>query len=292
VSSAAIQAAVIAQLRVRPLSKGELRAVIGCTAVELAGAVQALRYQGKLAWDRLELSPSMLAQQSEPLPGPELAANGGGEEPLQQSAGAPVPAAEDGGQGACDLPPSSDPAALTPLEVARKHGFGGSGEVIDPDEPDDREDPYPGGVNDAGPEEPATVPAAVKPPGGWTKAANVGGARAVPAPSHEPEIARLVREEVNDLAARRRLARSTGTVRQPLEARRFGIPDLGAGEAVATLLVETPHDLAVAINRKHPALWKRIVMLARVRGERPAQCLYAALEAGLDQLDPQQEQAA
>jgi hypothetical protein len=64
-SSASLQAAVIDELRRHDRDHcdvptlRELRLAVGCSAAELAGAVQALRYQGKLAFDRLELSNSM-----------------------------------------------------------------------------------------------------------------------------------------------------------------------------------------------------------------------------------------
>jgi hypothetical protein len=41
--------------------RGALRAAIGCGAAELRCAIERLRFQGKLLWDRLELSPSQRA---------------------------------------------------------------------------------------------------------------------------------------------------------------------------------------------------------------------------------------
>jgi hypothetical protein len=84
---------------------------------------------------------------------------------------------------------------------------------------------------------------------------------------------------------RRARSRSTATVRQPLECRKFGVPDLSFTEGVQSLLAEHPNDLMAAISRKHIQTWRRILLLARARGERPAQTLYAVLECGLAELE-------
>lgn len=241
---------------VRPFV-GEL--VDGCTPAELAAAVQSLRYQGKLSWDRLALSPSMLA----------------GEEPAPGSAIAPI-AAEEGTAAAKSTSPSSGP---------------------------DDDDDYPGEVNDttgagnsaalAGPAEGASSPSPVHGfvprrllhQAGISTAITRAGARPVPVPEHEPEVGRQVREEVEQTMLRRRRATSTATVSQPLELRKFGVPDLNFAEGMQSLLAETPHDLMAAIARRHVALWRRVILLGRARGERPAEALYAALEAGLQQLE-------
>jgi hypothetical protein len=110
-------------------------------------------------------------------------------------------------------------------------------------------------------------------------------ARPLPAPEHEPEIARLVREECNETAARRSRARSTGTVRQPLELRKFGVPDMTLAESVSSMLVEDPHDLVVVVNRKHPQLWRRVLLLGRAMQLRPAEALFAVIERGLGELE-------
>lgn len=125
--------------------------------------------------------------------------------------------------------------------------------------------------------------------GGWHKASNAAGAKPLPVPAHEPEIQRLVREECDYAAERRRRARSTGTVRQPLELRKFAVRDMDLAEGVSSLLVEQPNDLMVAISRKHPQLWRRVLLLGRAEQMRPAEALYAALEAGLDQMEPKME---
>jgi hypothetical protein len=289
-----------------------------CSPAGFAGAVQALRYQGKLSWDRLELSPSMVAQSD-------------GEEPSTQSCGAPLQA-EGGAAAAKATSPPSNPGA-------------------GPDDEDDED--YPGGVNDiaeetgregptgdgplpaegearhvpdalrhdqpalpvGGVEEPRSDPADDQPAGaGDGRQTDAGGAKAVPpltgfvpkpllhqagihaaqtraaakpppAPAHEPEISRLVREEATAAGARRYRARSTGTVRQPLELLALKMPDLSLVETVSSMLAEDPHDLVAAIHRKHPPLWRRILQLGRATGQRPAEALYAALERGLDELE-------
>jgi hypothetical protein len=224
----------------------ELRRQIDCTAAELSEVIQALRFQGKLSWDTLALSPSMLA----------------GAVAREGTAGA-LPAAEGGAE---------------PVSVE-----------VPPSGPDDPERDYPGEVNDKS--EPIGKPAPAAPVSTFghrgrhaaqTRAAN----KPVPPPRHELEVERQVREEANETVGRRQLGRSTATVRQPLELRKFGVPDLSFAEGVHSLLAETPQDLMRAIERKHVATWRRIILLSRTRGERPAQSLYAVLEAGLASLEP------
>jgi hypothetical protein len=270
VSSAAVQDALLEQLRQGKINKGEIRAAIGCSAAELAGAIQALRYAGKVKWECLELSPSM-------------AANGGGEDPPQQSAGVREPAV-DGPEGA----PSSGPDD-------EEGGGAADATLTSPPSnagPDDEEDD---GVNDAAPSAPRLTrhtKREVSAPGGWTKASNIAGTRPVPVPAHEPEIARLVREESTAIGERRRQARSTGTVRQPLELKKFGVPDMDLSEALSSMLSDTPQSIMRAVQRKHPLMWRRCILLSRELGKSPMQALYDALEAGLDQLEPHQEEAA
>lgn len=285
-SSAQLQAAVIEALRGRvpgeaPWTMRDVRFAVGCSAAEAAAAVQALRYQGKIAWGALELSPSMVAQS-------------GGEEPSTQSSSGAALEAEGGGRGRFETvaqtrepPPSDDEqasGAVLSAPTRAADGPGGSGTELlsGPDDDEPEPDDYPGEVNDQARERPA-FPST--PPGGWRKASNVAGVRPVPVPEHEPEIARLVREEAESATGRRRLARCTGTVRQPLEARKFKIPDLTLHEGVATMLAEDPQDIMRAVQRKHPATWRRVVLLARQLGQSPMQTLYAALERGLDQLE-------
>lgn len=257
--------AIVAELRKipPPANLTELRLALGLTAAEALVAVHALRFAGKLKWDKLELSPSMLA----------------GDDPAQGSAGAP-PVEEGGAElqaSAVEAPPSG------------------------PDDPDD----YPGEVNDTAASELQApvdgrrhnthnaaghdggfVPKRLAHAAGVHAANTRAATRPVAVPEHEPEVARQVREETEETLGRRRWARSTATVSQPLEIRKFG-KDLDFTEGLQTLLVERPQDLMRAIERRHPALWRRVILLGRGRGERPGQALYAALEAGLAALEPQ-----
>jgi hypothetical protein len=270
--SALVQLAVIDELRLcaggtEPTMR-ELRLAIGCSAAELAGAVQSLRYQGKIAWDSLALSPSMLSEVREEQPG----------------AGASAP-----------------PAAGEPFVSHFESG---------PDDEDDED--YPGGLNDieggsragtavepaADPDpQPVTgfVPAKLLHSAGVHAANTRAASRSVPAPAHESEVERLIREEASDLVARRGRARSTGTVRQPLELRKFGVPDMDLTEAISSMLSDDPKSIMRAVSRRHPAMWRRVIYLARELGKTPMLALYDALETGLDQLEAehtQQEQAA
>jgi hypothetical protein len=203
------------------------------------------------------------------------------------------PEAEQGGAGVEPVPPESPPGDLS-IPVREDQSTLSQRGVEEPRSDAAANQP----ARVVGAEQaPAARSAAVPPlnepkaPGGWKKASNIAGARPVPAPAHEPEIARLVREEGNEASDRRRLARSTGTVRQPLEIRKFGIPDLNVPETVTCMLAEDPQDVMRAISRKHPATWRRVILLARATGKTPMQTLYATLERGLELLEPQ-EQAA
>jgi hypothetical protein len=321
-----LEVALVEQLRRLPAgAKPNMREIrlalvceIGsCTPAELAGAVQSLRYQGKLEWGSLSLSPSMIEQSAGPA-GPVEAEGGAVAPPPPSASIAAGPDDEDDR----DYPGGvNDHAEETVEGPARERALPPEGEARNVSEPlrHDQpalpgggvEEPRAGGAGDqpAGadgfdrPAEtgPAPVPAALsapyrhyqqpapgeraKTPGGWTKASHVAGAKPLPPPAHEPEIARQIREECNESAERRRRAHSTGTVRQPLELRKFGVAELSLGEGFASLLAETPHDLMVAVSRRHPLLWRRVLLLGRSSAERPAQALYAAIERGLDELE-------
>lgn len=114
--------------------------------------------------------------------------------------------------------------------------------------------------------------------------------RPMPAPKHESEVARAVREEANDIGQRRRKATSTATVSRPLELVRSG--ELTPVEGITTMLAEHPHDLAGAIGRRHPETWARIIRLGRARHQRPSLTLYDVLEAGLAALEEDISHAA
>lgn len=267
--SGAVQDALILQLRRLPASAKpnmrEIRLAIAadlgaCSPAELAGAIQSLRYQGKLSWDALALAPSMIVE--------------------EDASGSAMPEVEGG--------------AAAAREVAEAAPLSGPEEAGGPDDDDD----YPGEVNDAVPVAGTATPndagAGFVPPASLHKAgrhaaATRAGAKPCPAPAHEPEIARLVREEANEKGARRARARSTGTVRVPLEVSKYEIPGLTVSEAIGTMLTDSPHAVLLAVQRKHPVLWKRAVLLSRLRAQSPMVTLYAALERGLEQLEPEVE---
>jgi hypothetical protein len=263
-----VQQRIVRELRAAPVANmSELRKILGLSATSVATEVQALRYQGKILWNTLELSPSMSA----------------GDEPAPGSTIAPI-VEEEGG------------VAEPRTEV----------EAPPPSGPDDHDD-YPGEVNDAGSQSPGRhhnahghdggfIPKKLLHKAGVTAAATRAAARPLPVPEHEPEIARLVREEVEEIRTRRRSALSTATVSTPLELKKFGVPDLTFAEGMQSLLAENPNDLMAAISRKHAATWRRVILLGRALGQRPAQTLYACLEAGLAELEqsappPEQEAA-
>jgi hypothetical protein len=318
VSSAAVQEALVAELRkltadAKPNMR-EIRVAIGCGPAELAAAVQALRYQGKLAWDSLDLSESMKSAGDEgkstprPAEGPEPTA---GMMPRRQCSGPDDEDDEDYPGGVNDIAEASLPEqgqqGIGPVPAEGPPGDGPA--PVRHDEP-----PLPRGrVEEPRPGEPGGEPpgaeqcgqaaaggAAARAPlgssGGFVPkpmlrkagvhaAQTRAAARPLPAPKHESEVARAVREEVEETRVRRRSATSTATVSRPLELRKFGVDDMSFAEGVASLLVEEPNNLMAAISRKHPVLWRRVILLGRRREERPAQALYAALERGLDELE-------
>jgi hypothetical protein len=83
-----------------------------------------------------------------------------------------------------------------------------------------------------------------------------------------------VAKEAAETGARRRSARSTGTVANIIDR-------LTTAETVATMMVETPGDLVAYARRCWPDLWQRILILARREGVSPGAQLLAIVEAGL-----------
>jgi hypothetical protein len=79
-----------------------------------------------------------------------------------------------------------------------------------------------------------------------------------------------------------------GTVSQPLELKKYGVPDMTFSEAIGSMLSDDPKAIMRAVSRKHPAMWRRCILLGRATGKSPMQALYAALEAGLEQLEQTQ----
>jgi hypothetical protein len=296
--SAAIQQKIVELLRVRPLSKGDLRTLIGCSPAELAAAALSLRYAGKMSWDSLELSPSMMDTRSSPATCSAAAeAEGAAASPAPSkdtSGSSKVPEAE-GGVVRNSL--SASPPSTTDAPGSAELGVGdGADSLIEsgaapsaPSGPDDEDDEdYPGGVNDVAPGlQPQRPFNADRHRAGVHAAATRAAAKPLPIPAHEPEVARQVREEAEELRSRRNRARSTGTVRIPLDlTRKFDLPDMNFSEAIGSMLSDTPQSVMRAVSRKHVDLWRRCILLGRATGKSPMQALYSALEGGLEQLEP------
>lgn len=229
-----IEQALVRQLRWLPPGMkphtGDIRRAIAaevgsCSQVDLRGAIERLRYQGKLHWSRLELSASML------LPG-EGASRA---DPSLMIDEAPTIAA-------AAAHPAPDPST----------GSGQAGEK---------------GLQHGNRQLAAVRSSAVR-----------AGNRPVPAPTHESEVQRAVREEA-DVAHVRRVAARAGCGK---------VVPATLTESVATILAEQPADLIVAINRRHKAAWDRILMLGRATARRPGQALYDVLERGLAALEAEQ----
>jgi hypothetical protein len=113
------------------------------------------------------------------------------------------------------------------------------------------------------------------------KAAAVVEAAAEAAPGTDRPLVERVRHEAEVSAARRRLARCTGRAHSGLTP---PAPETLV-EQLQSMLAETPEDLIRAIHRAHPVLWRRLVLLGRAYGERPAQALYRALETGIEAIE-------
>jgi hypothetical protein len=284
----------------------------GCSPAEFAAAVQALRYSGKLAWSSLELSTRTETDRAV-VAAPEGPESGAANGPTQASAPSGPDDEEDypgevndqaveGCEGDGPVPAEGEardgPTSLRPEQRALP-----GGRVEEP-RPDAKDDQSAGAeLRGQAARADAAAGAPLDPPwkAAFRKAGNAGGrhasatraaARPLPVPQHETEVARAVREEVEENRDRRRRASSTATVRQPLELRKFGVPDMTFSEGLTSLLAEDPSDLMAAISRKHPKLWRRVILLGRASQRRTAEALYAALERGLDELEaasPQQQ---
>jgi DNA-directed RNA polymerase subunit L len=270
-SSAVLQQSVIDELRLCaggaiPTMR-ELRLAIDCSAAELAGAVQALRYGGKLKWDALELSPSMIDQDT---------VSSRQREETPRSVGCDERAAG----GAKPIPDEGGPTAAGP------------------DDEDDED--YPGGVNDidggscAGTaDDPAAAPEPQPVTGFGSRrqlhSAGIHAANTRAAAAAAGAGARARDRAPGPRGMQRNAARRPGALdrHRPAAARAAQIrgPDMTLAESVSSMLAEDPHDLIVAVNRRHPLLWRRVLLLGRASAERPAQALYAAIERGLDELE-------
>lgn len=98
-----IDDALVEQLRLLPdgakPDMAKIRVAVGCSAIELRAAVQTLRYQGKLAWDRIALSASMRPAKPPVEPNAPRNSRGAG---CVAAKSAPAPAHTAAGAGAGD----------------------------------------------------------------------------------------------------------------------------------------------------------------------------------------------
>lgn len=233
----AIEKALVRQLRWLPPGMkphtGDIRRAIAaevgsCSQADLRGAIERLRYQGKLHWSRLELSGSMMIEDTKGASGTarEASSASSSDDAKRDMVRAPIQ---------CQQP-----------AIARRGRRSGVAHA---------------------------------------------GNRPVPAPAHESEVQRAVREEA-DAAHVRRVAARAGCGKVVARAEQpAGVDDLNPIEFIQSALADTPADLIVAINRRHKAAWNRILLLGRATARRPGQALYDVLERGLAALEadiPQQ----
>lgn len=128
-SPRAEEEAVVAALRAGAEKPAAVRAATGLTVSAVAAAVQRLRYQGKIKFDRLELSASMLADPPPAIEGqafePEAIEGAAGQVPTpiaaptfaEASAGRPAGAPKMGGGIVFEpIAPVAAPARLTLAE--------------------------------------------------------------------------------------------------------------------------------------------------------------------------------
>lgn len=247
---------------------GDIRRAIAaeggaCAQADLRQAIERLRCQGKLHWSRLELSASMLSDRPLENRGPPLSKIHPVENPdgPPPDAGSPVPAPQAEADSAADADPASNPKAPPepgPLVALDAQGGGDLG--------------LPGSVT-------ATHSNVAQARAIRRSGAARAASRRVPGPVHESEVARAVREEADAMQDQRNAARGGGV-------RRVVTP-ISLTEVIQSALADTPSDLMCAINRRHKAMWGRILLLGRATGQRPSQALYDVLEAGLTQLEPE-----
>ena len=220
-SAAQAETAVVEALRRGAGTQREIARVAKLPIAEVARSVQRLRFKGKIKFDKLELSESMLAAGANPAAGVEA----GSEDAPNEGAAA------------------ADPPAAAP------------------------------------------EPAPARPKRRYGERPNLARIRAEAErdPGEAGSVVDRIEAEAAATTARRRLARSTGTVTSPIPGRRGELPeDLTGIEMIQTVAMKSPADLIKALDRKHPELWARCVALGRALGQRPAEALYRALESGLE----------
>ncbi|RSV44398.1 hypothetical protein CA234_03000 [Sphingomonas sp. ABOLE] len=303
--SAADDRAVIAALRAGHAAAGPARAAAGLTAAAFKAAVQRLRYQGKVQWDALQLTPSMLEQQNvaPPPPGtaPVSAEPAPGDAEEGEDAGATAPSAPASEPVAVEAvrPPSAAEQLLRDIEqwcartgtpeiklgaVALRHpGFvallrkrlTATGDTIAKIRALMAE--HPDGMSEVPmPANNICVPKGPK----SESAARAIAARAVDEMAERgiSTVAEEVRQEAEAAGQRRKASRMISGL---AGAKLALLSDPTPAEVVTTALAETVDDAAKAMARRWPRTWARVLVAARVADERPGQTLIRLLEIGL-----------
>lgn len=309
--SAADDRAVIAALRAGHRGAGDARAASGLKAAAFKAAVQRLRYQGKVQWDALQLTPSMMQEQDAAPAPPGMAPVSaaplpfGGDADEGEDAGAIAPSA-----------PASEPVAAAPVlllsapeqllrdidawctrtgtpeiklgAVALRHpGFVALLRKRLTATPDTIGKvralmaAHPDGMADV--PEPANNICVPKGPKSES-AARAIAARAVDrlASAGVSTVGEEVRREAEAAGERRKASR----IISGLAGSRLALlSDPTPVEIVTTALAETVDDTAKAMARRWPKTWARVLAAARNADERPGQALIRLLELGLAQVE-------
>lgn len=311
--SAADDRAVIAALRAGKVGAAAVREASGLKAPAFKAAVQRLRYQGKVQWDALQLTASMIETQDAasvpPNPTPEPAAPalcdaGNGEDAGATAPSAPASEPVTVGATASGDPvpvrlPSAAEQLLRDIEawcartetpeiklgaVALRHsGFVALLRKRMTATPDTIAKVR--AVLAAHPDGMAEVPMPANnicvPKGPKSESA----ARAIAATAVDQlasrgisTVAEEVRQEAEAAAARRKAARLTTPAGG---ARLTVLPNPSLVELVSTAAAETVDDTARAMARRWPKTWARVLAAARAAEERPGQALIRLIELGL-----------
>jgi hypothetical protein len=318
--TAADDRAVIAALRAGHAGAAAVREAAGLKAAPFKAAVQRLRYQGRLAWDSLRLTPSMMDHQNvhqdvAPAP-PGLAPV-----PAARSPGAAGPG-EDAGATAPSAPASepapsarvrllsaaeqllrdidawcartATPATKLGAVALRYPGYVGLLRKRLTATPDmiakvrAAMAAHPQGMGDVPmPRNNICVPAGPKSESAAralaaAKRADLAAAPNVAAACSLRNVAEAVQREAEQAGVRRKAARMmSGRAGDRLAL----LPDATAVELVTTVVAETVDDAARAMARRWPKTWMRVLAAARMAEERPGEMLIRVIELGLGQVE-------